>query len=57
MTKNGDWQSIIRQKINNLYTRYFDKNVILSEQYMNLLKTPKNCIMIIYMEWIWILQN
>ena len=31
MTKNGDWQSIIRQKINNLYTRYFDKNVILSE--------------------------
>ena len=41
MTKDGDWQSIIRQKINNLYTRYFDKNVILSEQYMNLLKTPK----------------
>ena len=25
MTKETDWCSLIRQKVNNLYTRYFDK--------------------------------
>lgn len=42
MTKDTDWCSLIRQKINNLYTRYFDKEVILRKDYMNLLKTPYN---------------
>ena len=27
MTKDTDWCSLIRQKINNLYTRYFDEEV------------------------------
>lgn len=40
MTKDTDWCNLIRQKINNLYTRYFDENVILKKDYMNLLKTP-----------------
>jgi hypothetical protein len=47
MTKDTDWCSLIRQKINNLYTRYFDENVILKKEYMNLLKTPYN----LYFRW------
>lgn len=41
MTKETDWCSLIRQKVNNLYTRYFDKDVILKKDYMSLLNTPK----------------
>lgn len=48
MTKDENWCSIIRQKINNIYTRYFDKEVILGKDYMDLLKTPKR----LYYEWI-----
>lgn len=47
MTKDTDWCSLIRQKINNLYTRYFDKDVILKKDYMDLLKTPYN----LYYRW------
>ena len=48
MTNETDWCSLIRQKINNLYTRYFDDEVILNKDYMNLLKTPYN----LYYRWI-----
>ena len=48
MTKDENWCSIIRQKINNIYTRYFDKEVILGKEYMELLKTPKR----LYYEWL-----
>ena len=48
MTKESDWCSLIRQKVNNLYTRYCDKDVILKKDYMNLLKIPKN----LYYQWI-----
>ena len=48
MTKDSDWCSLIRQKINNLYTRYFDEEVILKRDYMNLLKTPYH----LYYRWI-----
>ena len=48
MTKKTDWCNLIRQKINNLYTRYFDKEVILKRDYMNLLNTPKR----LYYQWI-----
>lgn len=48
MTKETDWCNLIRQKINNLYTRYFDKEVILKRDYMDLLKTPKR----LYYQWI-----
>lgn len=48
MSNNTDWCSLIRQKINNLYTRYFDQEVILKRDYMNLLKTPYN----LYYRWI-----
>lgn len=48
MTKDENWNSIIRQKINNIYTRYFDKKVILSKEYMSLLKVPKK----LYYQWI-----
>lgn len=47
-TKDCHWSSLLRQKINNLYTRYFDKEVILDKEYMELLKTPKR----LYYEWI-----
>lgn len=42
MSPSNEWYNLIRQKINNLYTLYFDKEVILNKEYMNLLKTPKN---------------
>ena len=48
MTKETDWCSLIRQKVNNLYTRYFDKDVILKKDYMSLLNTPKR----LYYQWI-----
>lgn len=48
MSKETDWCSLIRQKINNLYTRYFDKEVILNRDYMSLLNTPKK----LYYQWI-----
>ena len=48
VTKETDWCSLIRQKVNNLYTRYFDKDVILKKDYMNLLNTPKR----LYYQWI-----
>ena len=48
MSKETDWCSLIRQKINNLYTRYFDKEVIVKSDYMDLLKTPKR----LYYQWI-----
>lgn len=47
-TKDDTWSSILRQKINNLYTWYFDKNVILNREYLDLLKTPKR----LYLQWI-----
>lgn len=48
MTNDTDWCSLIRQKINNIYTRYFDEDVVLKKDYMDLLKTPKN----LYYRWI-----
>ncbi len=48
MTNDTDWCSLIRQKVNNLYTRYCDKEVILRKDYMDLLKTPYN----LYYRWI-----
>lgn len=48
MTKDENWCSIIKQKINNIYTRYFDREVVLSKEYMDLLKAPKK----LYYQWI-----
>lgn len=48
MSGKTDWCSLIRQKINNLYTRYFDKEVIVKSDYIDLLKTPKR----LYYQWI-----
>lgn len=42
-----DWCSLIRQKINNLYTRYFDRRVILNKDYLELLHTPQR----LYFRW------
>ena len=47
MTKDENWCSIIRQKINNIYSRYFDKEVILGKEYIDLLKVPKK----LYYQW------
>lgn len=48
MTRQTDWCSLIRQKINNLYTRYFDRDVILSGDYLKLLHVPKQ----LYYQWL-----
>lgn len=47
MTRDETWCSIMRQKLNNIYTRYFDKEVILEKEYLDLIKTPKR----LYYEW------
>lgn len=47
ISKETDWCSLLRQKINNLYTRYFDKEVILQRDYLELLQTPKR----LYYSW------
>lgn len=47
VSKNQNWCSIIRQKVNNIYTKYFDKEVILNKEYMDLLKKPKQ----LYYKW------
>lgn len=47
-TKDENWRSIIRQKINNIYTRYFDKEIVLGKEYLHLITTPKR----LYYEWI-----
>ena len=48
MTKETDWCSLIRQRVNNIYTLYFDKEVVLNKDYKNLLETPKR----LYYRWI-----
>jgi len=40
-TSNKQYDFLIRQKINNIYTRMFDPTVILSKEYMDMLKKPK----------------
>lgn len=47
-SSDTDCISLIRQKINNLYTRLFDERVILNSEYMNLLKTPRQ----LYYQWL-----
>ncbi|MCI8793579.1 MAG: hypothetical protein HFG38_12460 [Eubacterium sp.] len=46
-TRDTDWCSLIRQKINNLYTRYFDRDIILNKDYIHLLQIPKQ----LYYQW------
>jgi succinate dehydrogenase flavin-adding protein (antitoxin of CptAB toxin-antitoxin module) len=41
MIKDTDFVSLIRQKINNLYTNLCDEEVCLKKEYMDLLKKPK----------------
>jgi hypothetical protein len=48
MTKNNDYISLIRQKVNNIYTNLFDERVVLKKEYMDLLGTPKR----LYHQWI-----
>ena len=48
ITTDENWYDIIRQKINNIYTVYFDKEIILKKEYMDLLKTPKR----LYYKWL-----
>ena len=47
-TQKRQWDFLIRQKINNIYTKYFDKKVILNKEYMDLLKVPKK----LYYRWV-----
>lgn len=48
MTKDTDWCNLLRQKINNIYTRYFDEQVVLNKDYMDLLRTSKR----LYCRWV-----
>lgn len=41
MTINTDFASLIRQKINNIYTNMCDGDVCLKKEYMDLIKQPK----------------
>lgn len=48
MTKELDYASLIRQKINNLYSIMCDKDVCQRKDYMKLIKTPKT----LYFRWL-----
>ena len=48
MTAYKDYASLIRQKVNNIYTNLFDDKVCLKKDYMNLIKTPKT----LYYKWL-----
>lgn len=41
MSKQQDFVSLIRQKINNLYTNHCDSRVCIRKEYMDLIKKPK----------------
>lgn len=47
-TSNQNYLYLIRQKINNLYSYYCDKNVCIRREYFQLLQTPKR----LYYSWI-----
>lgn len=48
MSEKTDWCSLLRQKLNNLYAKYFDQEVILNREYLYLLHTPKR----LYCRWL-----
>lgn len=48
MTDKDNWCDIIRQKLNNIYSVYFDPEIVVDKEYMQLIKTPKR----LYYEWI-----
>lgn len=48
MTSDTGWTALLRQKINNLYTTYCDRTVVLNKEYLALLGTPKS----LYYQWI-----
>lgn len=48
MTRSLDYASLIRQKVNNIYSIMFDKQVCQRKDYMKLLRIPKN----LYFRWI-----
>lgn len=47
MSKDTDFISLIRQKINNIYTNMCDGNVCLKKEYMDMIKLPKQ----LYYRW------
>lgn len=48
MTKDTGYASLIRQKINNIYSNLFDERICLQKEYLHLLKLPKS----FYFQWI-----
>lgn len=48
MTKKTDYANLIRQKVNNIYSRLFDSQICLNKEYMDLIKTPKT----LYYKWL-----
>lgn len=48
MSKDTDFVSLIRQKINNIYTNMCDKRVYIKKEYMDLVKKPKQ----MYFRWV-----
>lgn len=47
-TSDTEFTSLIRQKVNNIYTNMFDDKVILRKEYMQLIKTPQK----LYYRWL-----
>ena len=48
LSKAADYASLIRQKINNLYTHLCDKSICLKKEYLDLLRLPRT----LYFQWI-----
>lgn len=48
VTKKTDFVSLLRQKVNNIYSALFDERICQQKEYMDLLKVPKQ----LYLRWI-----
>lgn len=48
MTKATDYASLIRQKVNNLYTNLFDGQICLKKEYMASIRFPRD----LYYQWV-----
>ncbi len=53
LTGSRDFASLIRQKVNNIYTRYFDKTICRKKDYIDLLNLPKK----LYFQWLSAVQK
>ncbi|MEY8390203.1 hypothetical protein D3Z36_10395 [Lachnospiraceae bacterium] len=53
VTREQDFASLIRQKVNNIYTHYFDETICRNKDYIKMLMLPKK----LYFQWLSAVQK